>query len=1157
MPRLVAVVFCSLIAISARADAPNPYDLVQGLRENGMADLALEYLDEMGKNNPSADTKIVIPLEMAKTRLLLAQQETDESVRDAAIALAKTDFGLFLLDHGKHPRAAEASLALARVLSLQAKTALNRAARMETNGPDGRRDEGKFKAKVAAYAAIRPLFKDATKRFGDAAKAMKAIIDSPSTDGFRKRSLTREALLAEMDRGINQFSLSETYIAAEGAEAVERGEALKQAKQIFSDLSRQDLNNPICWEARAWIGACELEFGDIGKAKSEFASLRADSGKSLAAGMDGVRMVEFFEAQNEYLGARGGDLAAVRTARVKTKGWLDKDSRKPRMTPERLSMTYYYAVLTQREAEIDSGNIYEKKTGNAEGPRKLLNVSTNARALLQEAAREYKKLQEFDNDYTDRANRGRMRAIRFIVGDAHRAPVQYANFEECLMAAQVRLGSLDEDLAEIDALEKIPEKKTDAKKPAAPAAEAPGALDEYKLAAKERVRNEVIALFERATTLIGPATPAKDAAEARLWLALAYLNCEQPHKAAVVAHHLALSARGNLAAKAGNVAIESYLDARKKLDANDAEARAADRTHAIELGLAVDKALGADPATDNVRFRLGQLFFEEKQYPEAFEILGKVKLGYSGVSAARTLMGRAAYMLVVGKESALTLEQKAEILRRAMTSAEAVPEPTNPSQLKSFFGLKNILAQLYLLQGGAGFVKAESIAMDAAKRIAAATMPEADRKAMRFAADEILLRSVYGQSAPLYKDGKYKEMADKMTPALLAMKQAGPASAEVEKYRGPDPDPVLGDAGSAIVAADSLDRFRRELIVLGLQGRIREGAVDQAAELFKLLEQLGGSVEATTDALARLVVLVRPQIDDLKKQMKDEEAQKLTDVVGKLLGEQAAKEKLSARAIAFLGRSLRDLGLHEKALEVLAKVPAVDAETLKALAENKVKTQDLDADKRDAVFAYQIAQIEQARAYRASKQFDKADELLKAALGTAEKPGWAKSLEFRRERVFVLEDRATEAPANKKADLWKEAYAGWIEVLKPYVATVSARIPKGADVARIKQDREKLYPVILDLYVEEKRCLAKANAQMLAANPMKLATQMAAFGKQIATLEKGYAKGLSTDVRQRFAALLDEHAPMKAGYKEAGGVAFLDPNAELPSPAVPTVEEKK
>lgn len=1138
--RIAGIVCLLAFPILTRAEAPNPFDLVQGLRENGMPDLALEYLEEISNQNPTAAMKVVIPLEMAKTRLLLAQQESDEGVRDAAIALAKQDFRLFLLDHAKHPRAAEASLALARVLALQAKTALNRAARLETTGADGERDPGKIKAKKAAYAAIRPLFKDATQRFGDAAKQIKQQIESASTDSFRRRSLTREAMLAEMDRGINQFSLSETYIAAEGNEAIERGEALKQARQIFFDLSRQDLNNPICWEARAWVGACELELGDMGKAKSEFASLRADISKNPVAAADGVRMVEFFEAQNEYLSGRGGDLAVVRAARVKVRNWLEKDKYKSRMTPERLSMTYYYAVLTQREAEMDSGNIYEKKPANDDGPRKLLNVSTNARVLLQEAAREYKRLQEFDNDYTDRANRGRMRAIRFIVGDANKSPQSYTNFEECLMAAQVRLGSLDESLAAIDALTKIPDAKPSTDD-----------LDEYKERKKEQARNSVIALFERAGALLTPATPIKDATEARLWLALAYLRCEQPQQAAVVAHHLATTARGNLAAKAGVVAIESYLAARSKLDSNDTEARKVDRDRAIELGLAVDKLLGSDPATDNVRYRLGQLFLEERQYSEAFDILSRVNLSFASISTARTMMGRAAYMIVTSKESPLKLDEKAAVLRKAMTAAEAVPEPTNPSQLRAFFGLKNILAQLYLLQGGSGLVKAETIAADTVKRVSAATMPEADKKAIRFAAEEIGLRAIFGQSAPLYKDAKYKEMADKISPALLAMKKSGPAAAEVKDYRGAEPNPDVGDTGSAVVAADSLDRFRRDLIVLGLQGRIREGAVDDAAELFKLLELLGGSVEATTDALSRLVALVRPQIDELRKQMKDEEAQKLTDVVGKLLSEQAGKEKLSPRALAFLGRALRDLGLYEKALEVLAKVPTVDEATL------KLPTMDLDAEKRDAVIAYQIAQLEQIRSYRLTKQYDKADELLLPAVGADGKSGWAKSLEYRRERVFVMEDRATDAAKEKKSELWSTAYAGWTDVLRPYVATVTARIPKDANVERVKQDREKLYPVILDLYVEEKRCLAKANTQLLAANPMKLESQLTAFGKQIATLEKGYAKGLTTEVRIRFATLLDEYPAMKAGYKDAGGVAFLDPMSELPTETPPMNNDMK
>ncbi len=1143
---LVATAFALFMASPVTADAPDPFDLVQGLRENGMADLALEYLDELSQN-PTAATKVIIPLEKAKTNLLLAQQETDESVRDAAIALAKTDFGLFLLDHPKHPRAAEASLALARVLSLQAKTALNRAARIDVPiGADGRPNEGKLKEKKAAFAAIRPLFKDATKLYGDAAKQIKAIIDNPMTEAFRRKTLTREALLAELDRGINQFNLSETYIQAEGNEGLERAKALDAAQLIFADLGKQDPSNPICWTARAWVGACDYEKQAYGKAKEAFASLRADASRNPSAGADGVRMVEFFEAQNDYLGGRTGDLSAVKSARVKTKSWLDKDKYKPRMTPERLSMTYYYAILTQREAEGDQGNVYNKKASEP-GPRKLISVSSNSRFLLQDAAREYKRLLDFDNDYTDRATRQRMRAIRYIVGEAGKPAAQYTNFDECFMAAQVRLANMDEVLDGIED-EEGGDKKPDPKKPAPK----PNPLTPEQQ--KGQATAEVIALFERARDLISPATPAKDAAEAKLWLAVAYRRCGQPQAGAIAAEDVALTSRGSVAAKAGLWAIDCYRESRSQIEASDTDARLVDRNRAISLGLVIDKAAGTDSATDAVRTRLGEIYLEEKQYKDAFDILSKVSSGFGAAAVARTLQGRAAFLIYIAKEkeSALSQNEKDSILNRARLAAEGVPEPTNPDNLRSFFTMRNVLAQLYLIQGGTSLAKAEDIAKQTVARAAAAPLLEGDKKAARFAAEEVRLRAIYAQAVPLFKEKKYKELADKMQKTLLDMKALGPAAKEVEAYRGKEADKADGDTGSAVVAADSLDRYRRDVIVLALQSRIREGAFDQATELFKLLEELGGSIEATTDALARLVTQVRPQIDELKKQMKGEEAQKLMDVVGKLLTDQAAKEKLTARARAFLGRALRDLGLYEKALEVVEQVPVVDDETL------RLPISGLDAEKRDAVIAYQIAQIEKARAYRMAKQFDKADEILTAALGADGKSGWAKSLEFRKERVYVIEDRATEAPAGApKLELWKKATGAWTDVVRPYIGFVRAPIKAGEDVARARQDREKMYPVILDLFVEEKRCYAKANSQLLAANPAKVADALNNLGKQIAQLEKGYEKGLTTEVRERYAELLEEYPPMKEGYKQSGGTAFLDPMADLSDPTAPPTGDKK
>src|SRR5205085_7164410 len=135
-----------------------------------------------------------------------------------------------------------------------------------------------------------------------------------------------------------------------------------------------------------------------------------------------------------------------------------------------------------------------------------------------------------------------------------------------------------------------------------------------------------------------------------------------------------------------------------------------------------------------------------------------------------------------------------------------------------------------------------------------------------------------------------------------------------------------------------------------------------------------------------------------------------------VLEKQAANPKLPAKTVARLGQALRGVGAYDKAIEVLSKVPAPPRENL---AKSTAELPDPAA--RDAVVAYQIARLESARAHRQAKQFDKADEVLKDALGDDKAPGWARSLEFRKEAVLLLEDRAAEAPAGEKLKKWKEA----------------------------------------------------------------------------------------------------------------------------------------
>ena len=92
----------AVLALSAAASAqpPDPTDLARGLRENGMPDLAVEYLDEVAAKKPSATALAVIPLEKARALLDLADGESDDGRRASLLAEAKAGFEQFLSARG-------------------------------------------------------------------------------------------------------------------------------------------------------------------------------------------------------------------------------------------------------------------------------------------------------------------------------------------------------------------------------------------------------------------------------------------------------------------------------------------------------------------------------------------------------------------------------------------------------------------------------------------------------------------------------------------------------------------------------------------------------------------------------------------------------------------------------------------------------------------------------------------------------------------------------------------------------------------------------------------------------------------------------------------------------------------------------------------------
>jgi hypothetical protein len=352
-----------------------------------------------------------------------------------------------------------------------------------------------------------------------------------------------------------------------------------------------------------------------------------------------------------------------------------------------------------------------------------------------------------------------------------------------------------------------------------------------------------------------------------------------------------------------------------------------------------------------------------------------------------------------------------------------------------------LLAELHLTQKPNGYADAEAAAKDASDRLKSFTQftSDDDRQEAAYQIEHARLRAVWAQAVGQFKAGQYADVMARVGPELSAIAKGGPAVKP-------------NQAEETAAAARRLDKFRREgLLMLALEARIREGSVDQAAGLFDLHKRLGGTLDESVEALANLIAAVRPQIDALRKDGKAEEADKLVAGMAKVLDKVAAEPGVTPKVQLFLGVGFKEVGNHERAEEVLNKIPAPPADHLAKRAA------DLDDKARPAVAQYRRARLELAATYRLAGRFDDADKVLAEQLGTKEKPGWAAgSADVRREAAYLLEARAATHPDPAEArKRWGEAVQKWNEMAAEQLAPLRK-------LAAGKRDAKAAFLALLD-----------------------------------------------------------------------------------------------
>lgn len=984
---------------------PSPLDLARGLRESGMADLALEYLTEVAAKAP-AEVQKVLPLERAKCRLELAGTESDDAVRSGLVAEAKAEFDAFVRANPGHPRLPEASVALAQLQSLEGKTQLQRTRRLPSD------------QQASGLATSRGLFRAAGKQYAAAADVLKKLADAEEPGSPRQKEVTQNYLQAVLGQGTNLYLLADSYDAPIGKDAEDKMGAAKDAATIFDSLWSRYKDYPQGWVGRAWAAEALRLQGEAVKADTGLKGVVDDGMKNRTpASTAGLRMARFFILVQDFL--KNGSDTAVSAERLKVRAacrdWL-KDYATPRPTAEEYAVRYYLGRVCINEAfKRENVSVEPTKDRGPDGKpiEKLVGVKDSGLAMLREADAQFRVLVREENEYTERATRQRPTALRWLIGNPDRPPAQFAGFDECYMAALVQQ---EEARTAKDAV------------------------------ARNALMGKVIALLERATRLPVPPESARDAARADMDLARAYTAAGRPHAAAVYAEHLARTARSPAAAaKAGALALDAYARSARGTAPQYEDGRAVDRDRRLALALHLEKVAPNEPETDAARLLVGGDYYRLGRKQDAFEAFSRVSPRSPRLAQARLYEGVCAFDLVrplAADESPraddLPADKKQAVFARAVADLSAVPAPPDGTKddpkgettpVSDYFNLRLQLAQLHVTQGAKGYAAAEQTATAAI--VAAARHPglaSDDRTRFALRGETLRIRAVYGQAMPLFAQGKYSEAAERFSGLLTEVLKAGPAVRAVKAETGDLPD---------LAKALDADRIRL-LLVPTLNARVREGAAAKTGELLDELKKFGGDLSTSARVVQQGVANVRPAVDALRKEGKTEEADTLVKAVSGMVTKLAAEPDLPTEVRVNLGRSFRDLGEFDKAAGLLKEVrsptnkDALKAELKPAENETADQAKQREADNAAAPL-YRLAQLELARCYRLEKKLAEAAAVLDEALGKEGEPkgrvkpragGWATRFpEFRKEAILLIEARAAADP--KPVALWNEAIANW------------------------------------------------------------------------------------------------------------------------------------
>ncbi|MBL8819594.1 MAG: hypothetical protein JNL58_26450 [Planctomyces sp.] len=234
---------------------------VEGLRERGYFDTAVEFLEELSaKPDLPAEVREVLDLEFGMTWQQMGSASRIPEDREQQLAKAEQYLRKFSAEHAEHPLAPFANSSLGELLFERARTLM-----WQTDSPSnsGRKAELQLQARQLVKDA-ESIYQKAFTQYESQYKAFPSFIDEVREEEEFKKRLEAESRYLRSWFQLTRCTYEMGLTFDPGSE--ERKQTLIKAAELFEKIHASRRTNPIGLNAHLMMGKCFQEQDDIGRA---------------------------------------------------------------------------------------------------------------------------------------------------------------------------------------------------------------------------------------------------------------------------------------------------------------------------------------------------------------------------------------------------------------------------------------------------------------------------------------------------------------------------------------------------------------------------------------------------------------------------------------------------------------------------------------------------------------------------------------------------------------------------------------------------------------------------------------------------------------------------------------------------------------------------